>query len=122
MIKATPIDLNPTEINCFPFMISLDRCNRSYNVVDDLSMKTCVPSETRDVNVKAFNMITKRNKVKHWQNIFHVIANANSTVQHVIQIKNGIVINVNVSVKRMTRAKKIIVGIPGHALVTIADI
>ena len=37
--------------------------------------------------------------------------NANSIVQHVIQIKNGINKHVNVSVKLMVSAKNIIVGI-----------
>ena len=32
-------------------MISLDKCNRNCNIVDDLSTKVCVPSKTKDVNV-----------------------------------------------------------------------
>ena len=39
--------------------------------------------------------------------MFHMIVNANSIVQHVIQIKNGIMINVNSSVKSVIPAKKI---------------
>ena len=35
-----------------------------------------------------------------------MIINANSTVQHVIQIKNGIMINVNANAKSITHAKK----------------
>ena len=45
-------------------MISLDKCNWSYNVVDDLFTKICVPTETKDVNLAAVNIITKINKVK----------------------------------------------------------
>ena len=44
----------------------VDKCNESCNVVDDLS-KTGLPSETI-INVKVFNMITRRNKatlIKH---------------------------------------------------------
>ena len=59
------IDLNPVELNCDPFMISLDKCNGSYNVVDNLSTKICVPNETKDVNVKVFNMIARINQ-KRW--------------------------------------------------------
>ena len=44
-----------------------------------------------------------------------MITNANSIVQHVIQIKNGIMEYVNVSVKIIKHAKKIIVGILAHA-------
>ena len=38
-------------------------------------------------------------KLKHGQNVFHAIVNANMIVQNVIQIKNGIMKHVNVSVK-----------------------
>ena len=48
-----------------------------------------------------------------------MILNANSIVQDVIQIKNGIMINVNVSVIPIARAEKIIVGILTHVFVKI---
>ena len=51
-----------------------------------------------------------------------MIANTNSVVQHVIQIKSGIMINVDVSVKSMTRARKIIIVILAQAFVRIIDI
>ena len=38
-------------------MISLHKCNEGCNVVDDLSTKISVLSETKDVNAKLFNMI-----------------------------------------------------------------
>ena len=50
-------------------------------------------------------------KLKQWQNIFHEIVNANSIVQHVIQIKSGITKHVNVNVKIIIRAQKVIVEI-----------
>ena len=52
------------EFNHYPFMISLEKYNGSCNVVDELSMKIWVPSETKDINVKVFNMITRINEVK----------------------------------------------------------
>ena len=57
MIRLALIDLNPVELNYYPFMISLDKCNESHNVVDDLSTKICVSSQIKDVKVKIFNMI-----------------------------------------------------------------
>ena len=42
-------------------MISLNKCTRSCNV---LSSKICVPKETKDINVKAFNMITNKDETK----------------------------------------------------------
>ena len=59
MTRLILIDLNPAELNFYLFMISLDKCNGSCNDIDDLSTKMCVPCETKGVNVKVFNMITK---------------------------------------------------------------
>ena len=59
MVRPTPIDLNPVELKYYPFMISLDKCTERCNVV---SPKVCVPKETKDINVKAFIMITNENK------------------------------------------------------------
>ena len=61
--------------------------------------------------------------LKQYQNIFYVIINVNSIVQHVNQIKNEIIIrNVNVNVKIIISVKKIKNGILSHALVRIANI
>ena len=53
-------------------------------------------------------------KLKQLQNIFYVIINTNSIVQHVIQNKNLIIKQVNVNVKIIVGAKKIIVGIQAY--------
>ena len=59
-------------------------------------------------------------KQKHWQNIFHVIVNGNLKVQHIIEIKNEMmIINFNVSVKSTICAKNIIVRILAHVFVRI---
>ena len=51
------IDLNPAEVKYYPFMISLDKCTGRCNV---LSPRIRVPKKTKDIHVKAFNMITKK--------------------------------------------------------------
>ena len=61
MVRPTLIDLNPVELKYYPFMISLNKCTGSCNV---LSPKICVPKETKDINVKALNMITNKNEAK----------------------------------------------------------
>ena len=50
-----------------------------------------------------------------------MIVNANSIVPHVIQIKNGITVNVNVTAKNVKRASKVIVGIQSHILVKLVE-
>ena len=51
-----------------------------------------------------------------------MILNANLTVKRVIQIKNRIMINANVGVKTIIRAKVIKVGLLIRVLVIIASI
>ena len=58
MVKPTLIDMNPNE---HPFMISLNQCVGSCNV---LSPKICVSKETKDINAKAFKMITNKDEAK----------------------------------------------------------
>ena len=58
MVRPTLIDLNLVELEYYPFMISLDKYTGSCNI---LSPKICVPKETKDINVEAFNMITNKN-------------------------------------------------------------
>ena len=59
MVRPTIIDMNPVEPNYYPFMISLNKCTRSCNV---LSPKIRVPKETKHIYVKAFNMITNKDE------------------------------------------------------------
>ena len=66
-------------------------------------------------------MITRISEFKTLVNTLHIIVNVNSIVQHVIQIKKGIIINVNKSPKSIARAKKIIFGILAHVFVRIGD-
>ena len=58
------IDLNPVELKYYPFMVSLDKCSGSCYSVDKLSMRICIPSKTKEVDVKVFNMKTNRNEAK----------------------------------------------------------
>ena len=61
-------------------------------------------------------------KLEHWENMFHMIVNAYSIVQHAVQTKNGMMINVNFSLKSVAHAKKIVVGILSHVFARIVGI
>ena len=68
MIQPTLINLNPNEYNrefhYYRFTVKLDRCVGSYNTINDLTNKVCVPNKTKDLNLSVFNMITGINKSK----------------------------------------------------------
>ena len=62
-VRLTLLDLNPVELKYCPLMISLDKCTgRGSGTV--LFPRICVPKETKDINVKAFNIITNENEAK----------------------------------------------------------
>ena len=61
MVRHTVNDLNAIELKYYLFMIDLDKCNGSSNV---LSPKIHIPKETKEINVKGFNMIANINKTK----------------------------------------------------------
>ena len=45
MIRRTLFYLDPVELNCYLFMVSVDKCSGSCNAVDD-SMNICVKQKT----------------------------------------------------------------------------
>ena len=61
MIRNILIDVNLVELKYYLSMISLDKATGSSNV---LSSKICVPKETKDIIVKAFNIITNKKEAK----------------------------------------------------------
>ena len=91
--------MNPIELKYYLFIISLSKCSGSCNAV---CPKICVSKEAKDTNSIAFTVKKQKWKLKNWQNVFHVMLNANSIVQLVTQMKNGIIKHVNVNVKTIS--------------------
>ena len=61
MVRHTIINMNSIELKYYPFMISLNKCTGSCNV---LSPKIYVPKETKDIYVELFNLITNTDEAK----------------------------------------------------------
>ena len=61
IIRPTAIDLNPVGLKYYPFMISLDKCSGSCNV---LSPKNMCSKKKKDIHFKGFNMIKNKNEAK----------------------------------------------------------
>ena len=64
MIRPYLIDLNSSELFYYPFIICLDTCNESCDVVDGLTTKIYILSKTKDANAKIFNIIGRKNEAK----------------------------------------------------------
>ena len=53
------IDSNPDELHYYPFLTSLDRCDRTCNIVRDPFGRICIPNKTEAVNLNVFNIINE---------------------------------------------------------------
>ena len=68
--------------------MSLNKCSGSCNIIDNLFTKICVPSKTKDRNIRLFIMLIRKNEVKTLiEHIFYMILNENLIVEPVVQIK-----------------------------------
>ena len=86
-------------------MVKLDKRVESCNTVNDLSNKVCVPNKRKDfksnhVQHDYRNKCTK-NINKTCINMYHANVNVNLIVENAIQIKSGVIVNVNASSKNI---------------------
>ena len=68
MIQSTLISLHPNEysqeFHYYLSAVKLDRCVRSFDTLNDLSNKVCIPNKTKDLSLSMFNMTTGINESK----------------------------------------------------------
>ena len=63
-VRPTLIHFNFDEIHYYPFIISQERCNGTYNTADYPFGRMCVSNKREDVNLKVFNMIKRLKESK----------------------------------------------------------
>ena len=85
-------------------------------------IKACVLNKIEGIILNVFSMITGRNEWKILANIYHTNVNVHLMEKYVIQINGGIIINVDVSVKKAMYVKKIMFGILLHLIVKMGNI
>ena len=115
MTQSTLINLHSKEyrkeFQYYPFAVNLDKCAGSFNTLNDLSNKVCVPNKTGDLNLSVSNMITGINASKTLTDIYNANVNVGLMEENLIQINGGTMINVNLSLKNFTYVKKTMFGI-----------
>ena len=124
-IQST-FDWHPNECNqefhYYPFTVELEKCLGSFNTLNDVSNKVCVPNKTRYLNLTVLFMNTGMNESKTLTKIYNVNVNIKLTEEIVIQVNGGIMINVDVSVKNIMYVKRIMFGILLHIIVKMENI
>ena len=115
MTESTLINLHSKEyrqeFQYYPFAVNLDKCAGSFNTLNDLPNKVCVPNKTGDLNLSVSNMITGINASKTLTDIYNANVNVGLMEENLIQINGGTMINVNLSLKNFTYVKKTMFGI-----------
>ena len=103
-IQPTLINLHSDEysqeIHYDPFAFKLDRCVGSFNTLNDLSNKVCVPNKAEDLSIYVLNTFTGINKSKILAK--HVSCKCKCKFdgkKSVTQIKRERKINIDASVK-----------------------
>ena len=67
-IQPTLINLHlnewSQELRYYPFAVKLDKCVGSYDTLNDLSNRVCVPDKTKDSKLNVYAIITGKNGSK----------------------------------------------------------
>ena len=93
------IRINSNEPLSYPYIIKISKCIGSCNNTHNPYAKLCVPDVAKDINVKAFNLMSRTNEATHIK--WHEICKCKCRIKaSVCNNKNvGIMINADVNVK-----------------------
>ena len=120
MSQPTLINSHPNEcsqeFHFYPFAVKLDRYVGSCKSLNVLSNKVCAPKKTENLNLNMFNIITRITESKTLTK--HVLCQCKCRFdrKNIIEINDGIMIIVYVSVKNLMYMKKIMFAILLHLL------
>ena len=64
-IRTEIINLNTNEPMFYPYSIKINRCKGSSNTINNPYAKICVPDQIKNKNVKAFNLLSRTNEIRH---------------------------------------------------------
>ena len=98
--KLRPIvNVNNDEPIFHPFSVKTSKCSGSYNNINDLYAKMCVPDVVKNVNVNVFNLMSRTNETRHIE--WHETCKCKCRLDAGVVIKNnvGIMINAGVNAK-----------------------
>ena len=87
------INVNGDEPEFFPFGIKISKCSGSCNNINYPYAKSCVPDVLKNLNVKAFNLMSRTNEARHIEWLERVTVSVNLGLIFVIIENVGIKIN-----------------------------
>ena len=64
-VRPVIMNINSDEPSFYPYSILVNKCSSSCNNINDPYSKLCVPDVVKNINVKAFNLISRTNESRH---------------------------------------------------------
>ena len=64
MSRPKIFDFNKNEPVFYPLSITVNKCSRDCNNINDPMAKLCVPNIVKDMNIKVFNLLTRINETR----------------------------------------------------------
>ena len=97
-LRPQIFNINSEEPVFFPFSIKTNKCSGSCNSTNNPYAKLCVPDVVENLNVKAFNLMSRTNEIRHieWHKTCKCKCRLDASA---IIVKGGIKINASVNVK-----------------------
>ena len=56
------VDVNANEPVFYPYSVKINKCSGSCNNINDPFAKLCLPDVVKNINVKVFNLMSRRNE------------------------------------------------------------
>ena len=63
-VRPKIIDINSNNPIFYPFSIKINKCSCSCNNINNPYVKSCVPDVIKNLNVRAFNLMSKTNETR----------------------------------------------------------
>ena len=64
-IRTKIIDINNNELSLYLYSIEVNICSGICNNINDPYAKLCIPNVVKNINIKAFNLMSKTNETRH---------------------------------------------------------
>ena len=63
--KIRIINVNTNDPMFYPYSNEINKCKGSCNTINDPYAKICIPDTIKNINVKAFNLMSRTNETRH---------------------------------------------------------
>ena len=66
-VRSEIIIINSNNPMFYPFSIKINKCSGNFSNINNPYARICVPDVIKNLNVKAFNLMTRTNETRHFK-------------------------------------------------------